>query len=232
MSSSDQTELPLKDIGELAPEWEDAVRGCDESYLAVANEPWLMRWCTDVPLYVTQDFEDTSSKRGWPEGAEEIDPLFWPILNDAIDHLLVLQALEAVEDIERFLDEAVRVLKASGVVVFILPYRRRLFPLPARFAYRKASGAPIRFHRTDIVDMLTKAGFDVLNLRKSAFIKKTTGRKQALGRSISRAWSHQEGLLIIRARKRLYAPIKANYASRKKRFTLGKILPAGASAMK
>lgn len=232
MPVPNHTILPLADILRLGPEWRDQERGQSDAYLAVAEQAHLLRWCAEVPAYLTQRQSGRDNTSPLLAAAEEINPLFWPLANDVIEHLLIAQSFELLEDVPKFLDEAERVLTASGFVLFILPYRRRFFPLPARFAFRAASGMPIRFHRYDLIHMIKEAGFDIVDIRASSARKGQAGGKDSLPKRVVRAWSHQEGLLIIRARKRLYAPVKANYASRKKRLTLGRIFPAGASAMK
>ena len=217
MSVSENTSLPLAQLFKLSPEWDiSAYSNSSQEYLIVTDSPHLMVWAETAPMLATQ----TEQGETYPD-CEEIYPSLWPVANDVIDHLLIVQALENLEEADRFLDEAVRVLKSRGVVTFLLPYQPSLIPLPARLKPAQASRG---YSQTRLIQKLQEAGFDILQKRTARKGAPVSALRRTRPR-LPRLWMHRTGWLCIRARKRLYAPIKPYYAGRKKRFSLGRILP-------
>lgn len=217
MTASEHTSLPLAQLFKLSPEWDiSAYSTPSQEYLIVTDCPHLMAWAETAPVLATQMAQGET----YPD-CEDIYPSLWPVANDVIDHLLIVQALENLEEADRFLDEAVRVLKSKGVVTFLLPYQPSLIPLPARL---KPSQASRGYSQTGLIQKLQEAGFDILQKRTAGIAAPVSTLRRTRPR-LPRLWMHRSGWLCIRARKRLYAPIKPYYAGRKKRFSLGRILP-------
>ncbi len=67
----------------------------------------------------------------WPQEGENRVCLMqeddWPIETSSVDRLLIMHALEYVENIHQFLEEAWRVLKGNGRILVIVPNRRGLW---------------------------------------------------------------------------------------------------------
>jgi hypothetical protein len=223
----DRRYLPLNVLASLCPEWMAENRNPQSRYLACGQLFGNMGWLEDILFLATDDITPSASQT-----VAIIDSGFWPIAHDAVQYLLIHHDLASLDKPEGFLEEAVRVLDPAGTILVICPYRRwfwaqkmRTLPLSKRAPALRANAF---LAKSQIIKMMADAGLDIVQMRHSRYHAGSSNGK--LSRFVGTARYHQQAVLIIQARKRLYAPLKSNYAYSRRRFSLGKMVPAGLAA--
>ena len=219
--------LPVEALGRLVPEWVVENRDAEAQYLACGQPFGNLDWLDDIPFLATEDTEPVPLAGADGQHIAIIDSCFWPIGYDTIRHLLIHHGLAGLEKPDTFIEEAVRALDPAGTILFICPYRRWYWA-PKIDNFRSSISAGRLLTRAQIVSLVTTAGLDIVQMRHSRYqtVPSQAGRSR-FSRLVGAGRHHQNAVLLIQARKRLYAPHKANYAYSRRRFGLGKMVPAG-----
>jgi len=217
--------LPLKALARLCPEWMPENRNPQSRYLACGQLFGNIAWLDEI-LFLTTDDPAPSGK----QQIAVIDSGFWPIAHESIHYLLVHHSFASLDRPEIFLEEAVRVLDPAGTILFICPYRRWFWTQKMR-KLPVTSPDHSLLMKSEIIKMIAGSGLDIVQVRHSRYLPAgSRAGTSKLSRFVGTGRYGQNSLLLVQARKRLYAPLKANYAYSRRRFSLGKMVPAGLAA--
>ena len=168
-----------------------------------------------------------------PEGVitASIDSTAWPIASDLTGSILLLHALEFVQDPQHFVHEAWRVLASSGELIVVVPNR---------YGVLAGSATPFgqghAFSAGEISRYLKTAGFEIKAIKKALhsplFALKggdaSADRFDKLGRAF---WYGFGGVIVIKATKRIYAPTQKSglsWGKKWRQFTSAGARPVGA----
>ncbi len=80
-----------------------------------------------------------------------------PFADGSFDHILCVEVLEHVHDVDAFLAELVRVVRPGGSLVLTVPWSARLHHLPHDYS---------RFTRYGLAAVLGKAGFSAIRIEE------------------------------------------------------------------
>lgn len=170
-------------------------------------------------------FSFTLSKHGalhWPEDYPNatalVDPLFLPLEDQSIDRILVIHALELIDNPHSFLEELWRILAPGGKILFVVPNRKGLW---ARFDKTPfGSGQP--FSKTQLKDLFYETDFSPVNWVETLFMPPFKSTKlihfsafwENLGGGLCLPFG---GLHVIEVTKHLYRPVQVLAAQTVKR---------------
>ncbi len=146
----------------------------------------------------------------WPRQGEArsalVDECDLPLLESAVDHVLVVHALERSENPAEMLDEIWRVMAPQGRLILVVPNRRGLWSATdvSPFGF----GQP--FSRSQLTTLLKEARFSILQWKHALFmppsqnraILKTGPTLEAIGPVTANRFS---GVIIVEAIKQVYA---------------------------
>ena len=219
--------LPVEVLCRLVPEWMGENRDLQTHYLACGQPFGNLDWLEDITFLATEDTEPVLLTGTNAQNIAMIDSCFWPVGHDSVRHLLIHHGFVSLDRPDTFIEEAVRVLEPAGTMLFICPYRRWYWT-PKIVKFRASVPADRLLTRAQIISLVTSAGLDIVQMRHSRYKKPPSiARRSRFSRLVGTGRHQQNSVLLIQARKRLYAPHKANYAYSRRRFGLGKMVPAG-----
>jgi SAM-dependent methyltransferase len=194
--------------------------------------PWLERFGTDAERAMA--FMPASQGAvNWPATGPSATALVFdeelPLVDSSIDRILVVHALEHMENARETLTELWRVLAPGGRLVIVVPNRRGLW---ARFEHTPfGTGRP--FSRGQLTSLLRETNFtpgawsDALHFAPSQrrFMLRFHTMLESAGR---RFWPIFAGVLVVEAQKQLYQGVPV--AKRVSRRVLVPVLaPQGAT---
>lgn len=147
----------------------------------------------------------------WPAGMANVSVLceetLWPLEPDSVDRLVLLHGLETSENPSSVLDEAWRVLRASGRALFVVPNRAGMWARRDRTPF--GFGRP--YSLTQLEAQLRKAGFSperhVAALfqppSEKRFWLKAGSFIESVGQKVS--WKYAGGVLMVEVSKQVAA---------------------------
>ncbi len=160
----------------------------------------------------------------WPQGektaAALVDPLAIPLADCSVDRIILVHALETVDNPLEFLKEVWRILTPGGRLIMATPNRRGLWSRMDTTPF--GQGQP--FSRTQLKDLLRRALFSTENWAEILYIPpvdnrlllKTVAAWERFGGSFSLPFS-VSGLHVIDATKQLYRLAPTQRAARNRR---------------
>ncbi|MEN3931683.1 class I SAM-dependent methyltransferase [Microvirga sp. W0021] len=170
----------------------------------------------------------------WPQGQQSatalVDPLALPLPDSSIDRVVLVHALETVNNPTDFLKEIWRILTPGGRLIMVTPNRRGLWARMDTTPF--GQGQP--FSRSQLRSLMREALFSTDNWAEILYVPpvdnhlllKTVKIWETLGGSFSLPFS-VAGLHVVDASKQLYRLIPAGQKQRKQR--LGRLLVPAAS---
>lgn len=170
----------------------------------------------------------------WPQDARPsaalIDPLALPLPDSSIDRVVMVHALETVDNPGECLKEVWRILAPGGRMIMVTPNRRGLWARMDTTPF--GQGQP--FSRSQLKALLREALFSTENWAEILYVPpvdnrlllKTVPAWEKLGGSFSLPFS-VAGLHVVDASKQLYRLAAARQAKRNRR--LGPVLVPAAS---
>lgn len=173
--------------------------------------PWLDRFGVDAER-VLAFMPATQGAVSWPPQGPSATALVFdeelPLMDSAVDRILLVHALEHSESPHETLKEMWRVLAPGGRIVIVVPNRRGVW---ARFEHTPfGTGRP--FSRGQLNVLLRETNFTPGAVAEALFFPPTKRRSvlklyQFLERVGRRFWPIFSGVIVVEAQKRLYQGI-------------------------
>lgn len=194
--------------------------------------PWLERFGSDAER-VFALMPASQGAVNWPSAGPSATALVFdeelPLMDSSLDRVLVVHALEHMENPHESLTEIWRVLAPGGRLIIVVPNRRGLW---ARFEHTPfGTGRP--YSKAQLTALLRETNFtpcnwsDALHFAPSQrrFMLRLHSLLESAGR---RLWPIFAGVLVVEAQKRLYQGVPV--AKRVSRRVLVPVLaPQGAT---
>ncbi len=158
----------------------------------------------------------------WPEtglsATALVDPLAMPLPEASVDRILIVHALETVENPAEFLSELWRILTPEGRIVLIAPNRRGIWARLDTTPF--GNGQP--FSRSQLKDLLRKALLNPEHWAETLYMPPFNNRLLLRSATLWEQAGHKfrlpfHGLHVIEASKQLYRPILVGGQQRVKR---------------
>ncbi len=196
--------------------------------------PYLDRFRTDADCVIAL-MPAAQGVVNWPQGERSasalIDPLAMPLPDSSVDRVVVVHALETVDNPTEFLKEIWRVLTPGGRLIMVTPNRRGLWARSDDTPF--GQGQP--FSRTQLKFLVREALFTEENWAEILYMPpiekriviRTAAALERLGGSFSLPFS-VSGLHVVEASKQLY---RLATAVRTKQRRLGQVLVPATSSM-
>lgn len=149
----------------------------------------------------------------WPkEGPNRtamVDMLALPLPDNSVDRVLLLHAVEGVEDSAGMLREVWRVLKSGGRMLAVVPNRRGIWARGDVTPF--GNGQP--FSPTQFKTMVREQNFMPEGVTRALYLPPWSGRLAMRLGDYAEHWGGQlfptlGGVLFVEASKQLYAPIR------------------------
>ena len=148
-----------------------------------------------------------------------ITPDALPLMDASIDVLLLAHCLEFADHPQQFLEELWRVLTPGGQMILIIPNRRGIWSFWENTPF--GHGQP--YSKGQLSKLLQAHGFDVMQSDDALYAPPSTRPlsvklRPLLDRIGRKIWPRFSGVLIIRARKKVYRGVLVKNKQRKHGF--------------
>jgi SAM-dependent methyltransferase len=168
----------------------------------------------------------------WPDERKNLvtlaDIYNLPFEDYSLDRVMISHCLETAGDPLAFLNEVWRVLAGDGRLLLIVPNRLGLW---ARFEHTPfGTGQP--YTATQLTRLLQQASFTTLSVQRTLYTPPTNSRFWLSSAKVfenmgSHLWAGLSGVLVIEARKDIYAALPARRVVKKPITIPGTTIPIG-----
>ena len=194
--------------------------------------PWLERFSEGAER-VLAFMPGTQGAVSWPPGGPSATAMVFdeelPLMDSAIDRMLLVHLIEHAESPRETLKEVWRVLAPGGRVVIVAPNRRGVW---ARFEHTPfGTGRP--FSRAQLTELLRETNFTPSAWSEALLFPPSKRRwmmrfHHILERAGRRFWPIFAGVIIVEAQKRIYQGIPVT-ARASRRVFVPVLSPQGAT---